>query len=266
MEPQLCKLLENGGLGHTVQGFDDGGIRTVAQLTQLTMQDYQSVGVSVMTDRRKLFELIQLVKREPPGGGGGASTSTAAPSAPGGPAGTNRSFPSTTPVRSAPPPASVYLAPPPEPQPPLPVPAMSAPGAASASSQQQTVPYTSSYAEELRLFGDARPLDTTQGTGFGLRRDPTALDQDMERGDGMLSGTGRGWQLPQQAPQPQNKVSPPPSRVVTNARTAASPPPARRNVSAVESASKRLAAAGLGLGGPSPSSVTPHAAPTPSSH
>ncbi|ORC84909.1 putative MCAK-like kinesin [Trypanosoma theileri] len=64
MEQQLRDLLEHGGLSHAIQGFIDGGIVTVQQLKQLTMQDYQSVGVIVMTDRRKLFELIQYMKRE----------------------------------------------------------------------------------------------------------------------------------------------------------------------------------------------------------
>lgn len=71
MESQLQQLLEQGGLGHTVQGFIDGNVTTVQQLKQLTMQDYQSVGVIVMTDRRKLFELIQFMKREQATGGGG---------------------------------------------------------------------------------------------------------------------------------------------------------------------------------------------------
>lgn len=48
------------------------------QLVQLTMQDYQSVGVIVMVDRRKLFELIQSIRREqssnaPAGPSSGAS-------------------------------------------------------------------------------------------------------------------------------------------------------------------------------------------------
>ncbi|KEG15016.1 putative MCAK-like kinesin [Trypanosoma grayi] len=64
MEHQLQDLLEQGGLSHTIQGFIDGGVTTVQQLKQLTMQDYQSVGIIVMTDRRKLFELIQYMKRE----------------------------------------------------------------------------------------------------------------------------------------------------------------------------------------------------------
>ncbi|RNF18796.1 putative MCAK-like kinesin [Trypanosoma conorhini] len=64
MDPQLQDLLEQGGLSHTIQGFIDGGVTSIHQLKQLTMQDYQSVGVIVMTDRRKLFELIQYMKRE----------------------------------------------------------------------------------------------------------------------------------------------------------------------------------------------------------
>ncbi|EAN86493.1 putative MCAK-like kinesin [Trypanosoma cruzi] len=76
MEQQLQDLLEQGGLSHTIQGFIDGGVTSVQQLKQLTMQDYQSVGVIVMTDRRKLFELIQYMKREQ------ANTSSATVSSP----------------------------------------------------------------------------------------------------------------------------------------------------------------------------------------
>ncbi|EKF33435.1 MCAK-like kinesin, putative [Trypanosoma cruzi marinkellei] len=76
MEQQLQELLEQGGLSHTIQGFIDGGVTSVQQLKQLTMQDYQSVGVIVMTDRRKLFELIQYMKREQ------ANTSSATVSSP----------------------------------------------------------------------------------------------------------------------------------------------------------------------------------------
>ena len=61
---QLDALLERHGLGHAAKGFHDAHISTVAQLSSLTMQDYQSVGVVVMSDRRKLFELIQMTKRE----------------------------------------------------------------------------------------------------------------------------------------------------------------------------------------------------------
>ncbi|CAD2219675.1 kinesin family member 2/24 [Angomonas deanei] len=71
MESQLRQLLEQGGLGHAVQGFIDGKVTTIQQMKQLTMQDYQSVGIIVMTDRRKLFELIQFLKRDQQSGGGG---------------------------------------------------------------------------------------------------------------------------------------------------------------------------------------------------
>lgn len=78
MDPQLRKYLVQADLEHAIQGFVDGGVTTVAQLTQLTMQDYQSVGVIVMVDRRKVFELIQSIRREqssngPPGPSSGAS-------------------------------------------------------------------------------------------------------------------------------------------------------------------------------------------------
>lgn len=64
MDPQLQKFLTKANLEHAVKGFLDGGVTTVGQLTQLTMQDYQSVGIFSMTDRRNLFELIQLIRRD----------------------------------------------------------------------------------------------------------------------------------------------------------------------------------------------------------
>ena len=63
-EPSLQQLLDRAGLGHMINGFYDGGVTNVAQLSQMTMQDYQTVGVVVMPDRRKLFELIQTLKRD----------------------------------------------------------------------------------------------------------------------------------------------------------------------------------------------------------
>lgn len=77
MEPQLKQMLSQGGLDHAIQGFVDGGVTTVQQLKQLTMQDYHSVGVIVMTDRRKLFELIQFLKRDQANGGTGVPTAPA---------------------------------------------------------------------------------------------------------------------------------------------------------------------------------------------
>ncbi|KAJ3349556.1 Kinesin-like protein kif24 [Allomyces javanicus] len=38
------------------------GIQTVEQLAQLTMQDYSSLGVTSMDDRKRLFQLIQMIK------------------------------------------------------------------------------------------------------------------------------------------------------------------------------------------------------------
>ena len=64
MDNQLQTVLERGGLSHVIPAFVEAEVTSVTQLTLLTMQDYSSVGVTVMSDRRKLFELIQLVKRE----------------------------------------------------------------------------------------------------------------------------------------------------------------------------------------------------------
>eukprot|EP00758_Cryptobia_borreli_P006425 Tbor_TRINITY_DN5150_c1_g1::TRINITY_DN5150_c1_g1_i1::g.26359::m.26359/K10393/KIF2_24, MCAK; kinesin family member 2/24 len=64
MDTDLRDMLDRGGLSHTIDGFTEANIRSVSQLTLLTMQDYATVGVTFMGDRRKLFELIQIVKRE----------------------------------------------------------------------------------------------------------------------------------------------------------------------------------------------------------
>lgn len=64
MDDQLASLLSGAGLGHAVDSFVQADIRGLDRLVQLTMQDYAAVGVSVMSDRRKLFELIQSVKRD----------------------------------------------------------------------------------------------------------------------------------------------------------------------------------------------------------
>jgi kinesin family protein 2/24 len=67
----LRATLDSAGLGDFASGFEESGIMSVQQLLGLTMQDYQSVGVVVMSDRRKLFELIQTLKRD---GGSAAPT------------------------------------------------------------------------------------------------------------------------------------------------------------------------------------------------
>eukprot|EP00796_Vickermania_ingenoplastis_P004205 gene4205-3037_t len=77
MEPQLRKYLEDANLQDAIPGFLHGGVTTVQQFTQLTVQDYQSIGVIVMEDRRKVFELIQLVRRERSSGAGAGPSSGA---------------------------------------------------------------------------------------------------------------------------------------------------------------------------------------------
>lgn len=55
--------LEQAGLQQHYPSLRQKGV-TLSNLASLTMQDYNSVGVSTMPDRRKLFQLIQLLKRE----------------------------------------------------------------------------------------------------------------------------------------------------------------------------------------------------------
>lgn len=86
MEPRLKQILEKDNFGHIIPNLTDGDIVTVQQFKQLTMQDYQSIGVITMTDRRRLFELIQHLKRDTTNGGStsasaGASSSHVNPNA-----------------------------------------------------------------------------------------------------------------------------------------------------------------------------------------
>eukprot|EP01063_Lacrimia_lanifica_P029225 TRINITY_DN4419_c0_g2_i2.p1 TRINITY_DN4419_c0_g2~~TRINITY_DN4419_c0_g2_i2.p1 ORF type:complete len:760 (+),score=276.31 TRINITY_DN4419_c0_g2_i2:59-2338(+) len=57
--------LHTAGLSHHFPNFQAVGM-TVESLASLTMHSYNSVGVTNMADRRKLFELIQNIKREAP--------------------------------------------------------------------------------------------------------------------------------------------------------------------------------------------------------
>eukprot|EP00667_Euglena_gracilis_P003465 EG_transcript_3469 len=61
----LYVWLEKVGLGHQIDSFRQYGIG-FSQLPSLTMQDYSNVGITNMLDRRKLFELIQIIKRDGP--------------------------------------------------------------------------------------------------------------------------------------------------------------------------------------------------------
>lgn len=77
MDPQLRKYLVQANLEHAIQGFIDGGVTTVEQFNQLTMQEYQSVGIVGMKDRRNVFELIQLTRREHTSSNASSGPSTA---------------------------------------------------------------------------------------------------------------------------------------------------------------------------------------------
>lgn len=76
MDPQVRTHLVQANLEYAIQGFIDGGVTTMGQFTQLSMQDYKSVGIVSMTDRRKLFELIQGIRREKTSNNDSASPSS----------------------------------------------------------------------------------------------------------------------------------------------------------------------------------------------
>eukprot|EP01064_Diplonema_japonicum_P015841 TRINITY_DN2377_c2_g4_i1.p1 TRINITY_DN2377_c2_g4~~TRINITY_DN2377_c2_g4_i1.p1 ORF type:complete len:720 (+),score=239.66 TRINITY_DN2377_c2_g4_i1:61-2160(+) len=64
-DASLEQWLHTAGLSHHFPAFKGAGM-TVESLASLTMHNYNTVGVTNMADRRKLFELIQLIKRENP--------------------------------------------------------------------------------------------------------------------------------------------------------------------------------------------------------
>ena len=59
----LYVSLERAGLSQHFENFRDRGM-SFSKLSTLTMQDYSQVGVTNMLDRRKLFEMIQSIKRQ----------------------------------------------------------------------------------------------------------------------------------------------------------------------------------------------------------
>lgn len=150
MESQLRQLLVQGGLEHTVQGFVDGGVTSVQQLKQLTMQDYHSVGVIVMTDRRKLFELIQFLKRDQANGSSGLSPTPA-------------SSPSS--VKSPPPPSE------PTARAPAPVHAPAVPARVPTPVRRATPTEAAQRREREKAAEQPRPMSAQ-------RRDPAADDSD----------------------------------------------------------------------------------------
>eukprot|EP00755_Sulcionema_specki_P010739 Sspe_Gene.7095::Locus_2397_Transcript_1_1_Confidence_1.000_Length_2436::g.7095::m.7095/K10393/KIF2_24, MCAK; kinesin family member 2/24 len=62
-DSELYEWLCSADLAHHYQGLRAAGYN-VESLATLTMHNYNSVGVTNTTDRRKLFELIQTIKRE----------------------------------------------------------------------------------------------------------------------------------------------------------------------------------------------------------
>eukprot|EP00164_Ancoracysta_twista_P000259 GFYU01000365.1.p1 GENE.GFYU01000365.1~~GFYU01000365.1.p1 ORF type:complete len:678 (-),score=167.41 GFYU01000365.1:281-2314(-) len=81
---RLEDLLNGAGLGQYAPKFREKDV-TETSLINLSMQDYANLGVFSLPDRKKLFQLIQMLKREQESGGGSASSSssnTTAASAP----------------------------------------------------------------------------------------------------------------------------------------------------------------------------------------
>ncbi|KAG0379873.1 Kinesin-like protein kif24 [Mortierella sp. AD032] len=70
----LLEMLRRSGLEHFYPSFSTRGITQLDNLVQLSMQDYNSLGVTSMEDRRRLFQLIQTIKAEYPDVSGTTST------------------------------------------------------------------------------------------------------------------------------------------------------------------------------------------------
>ncbi|KAG0228206.1 Kinesin-like protein kif24 [Actinomortierella wolfii] len=62
----LLEMLRRAQLEHFYPSFSTRGITQLDNLVQLSMQDYNSLGVTSMEDRRRLFQLIQTIKSEYP--------------------------------------------------------------------------------------------------------------------------------------------------------------------------------------------------------
>lgn len=58
----LGELLQQFSLEKYYETFNSVGIQNTAHLLALTMQDYPTLGITSMQDRRKMFHLIQNVK------------------------------------------------------------------------------------------------------------------------------------------------------------------------------------------------------------
>lgn len=63
----FLETLRRAELDHFYPNFATKGINNLEGLAQLTMQDYSSLGVTSMDDRKRLFQLIQMIKSTYPG-------------------------------------------------------------------------------------------------------------------------------------------------------------------------------------------------------
>ncbi|ORX96919.1 kinesin-domain-containing protein [Basidiobolus meristosporus CBS 931.73] len=67
MSAVILETLRQADLEHYYPSFAANGITTIEELSKVTMQDYGTLGVNSMDDRKRLFQLIQAVKNEHPG-------------------------------------------------------------------------------------------------------------------------------------------------------------------------------------------------------
>jgi kinesin family protein 2/24 len=58
----VCEWLQRIGLGYAVDNFRTRGIDTPQALIGLTFQDYDTLQITVLADRKRLFELVQRVR------------------------------------------------------------------------------------------------------------------------------------------------------------------------------------------------------------
>lgn len=58
----LGEILEQFSLERYYETFTSVGIKNTSHLLALTMQDYPTLGITSMQDRRKMFHLIQNIK------------------------------------------------------------------------------------------------------------------------------------------------------------------------------------------------------------
>lgn len=209
MTEPLRGLLERHGLGHAVQGFVDADVTTVPQLMGLTMQDYQSVGVVVMCDRRKLFEVIQMLKRENAASSGGTQQPNGSPPPP-----------QSQPAAQQPVHAHHYAPTPggPAQQPPPPAQRQADRRVDPSAPPAPPQPRPRTHDEELRLFSGAGGLDPHRGRAGIAATEVVDLDDDEVAPPQQPTRPRAEASSHQQyfaaapVPQPQQTQQPPPRR------------------------------------------------------